>query len=442
MSGTENVHSGHRGRMKEKLVSFGDRIFHTYELLEMLLYYVIPYKDTNPISKALLKRFSGIDGVLSASYDELLAIEGVGPKAAELIYAVGRVNPYDEDKGKRRESFSRLESFGEYFVKLFRGAKTQAVYLALLDNKGELIDTVKICESDYSLGTVRSELFIDKILKSGATFAVVAHNHPYGPLIPSEGDLATNSMIVNDARRAGTPIGEHFIVSGDSYLGFMNNVRGTVANEEASPLKEFEEDALSDIKGLLSYACKDREATRSFLKKYNTKSKISCATEAEVLRHFEGDMSTFVFIKLLFSLKSRCVTDTYKALKMYSEEEIKRYLSSLFLPLSVETLYLISFDGFGRLLSVDLVSEGSVGTLSIAPRRLLDIASKRDASSVIIAHNHPGGFATPSEDDRAGTQVVSDALSASGIKLLAHYVVAGNNVNCVSTVTSLYLEEK
>ena len=67
MMAAESVHKGHRSRMKEKLLTFGERIFHTYELLEMLLYYVIPYRDTNPISKALLKRFSGIDGVLSAN---------------------------------------------------------------------------------------------------------------------------------------------------------------------------------------------------------------------------------------------------------------------------------------------------------------------------------------------------------------------------------------
>ena len=53
------IHAGHRSRMKHKLISHGQHIFDTYELLEMLLYYVIPYKDTNPISKNLLYAFGG-----------------------------------------------------------------------------------------------------------------------------------------------------------------------------------------------------------------------------------------------------------------------------------------------------------------------------------------------------------------------------------------------
>ena len=53
----EKMHVGHRGRMRDKLMTHGARIFDTYELLEMLLYYTIPYKDTNPIAKRLLSEF-------------------------------------------------------------------------------------------------------------------------------------------------------------------------------------------------------------------------------------------------------------------------------------------------------------------------------------------------------------------------------------------------
>ena len=88
---SDNVHQGHRQRMRAKLYTHGDRIFDTYELLEMLLYYVIPYKDTNPISKRLLERFGSLDGVLSARKNELAEIDGIGERAAGLISAVGEL---------------------------------------------------------------------------------------------------------------------------------------------------------------------------------------------------------------------------------------------------------------------------------------------------------------------------------------------------------------
>ena len=63
----EKLHVGHRARMRRKFLSYGSRIFDTYELLEMLLYHAIPYKDTNPVAKRLLMEFGSLEGVLTAS---------------------------------------------------------------------------------------------------------------------------------------------------------------------------------------------------------------------------------------------------------------------------------------------------------------------------------------------------------------------------------------
>ena len=89
---TDNPHIGHRQRMRRKLFEYSRRVFDTYELLEMLLYYSVKLRDTNPISKALLQRFSSLNGVLHAQYDELLTVSGVGKKSAELIVGVNRLH--------------------------------------------------------------------------------------------------------------------------------------------------------------------------------------------------------------------------------------------------------------------------------------------------------------------------------------------------------------
>ena len=67
----ELVHRGHRKRMRRKFSDFGDIVFDTYELLEMLLYYTVPVRDTNPLAKRLLVEFGSLDGVLSASKENL-----------------------------------------------------------------------------------------------------------------------------------------------------------------------------------------------------------------------------------------------------------------------------------------------------------------------------------------------------------------------------------
>ena len=69
----DKIHAGHRARMRAKFARNSVDSFETYELLEMLLYHVIPYKNTHPVSKNLLFRFGNIDGVFSARrvYDGL-----------------------------------------------------------------------------------------------------------------------------------------------------------------------------------------------------------------------------------------------------------------------------------------------------------------------------------------------------------------------------------
>ena len=73
----DRVHGGHRARMKEKLMLFGDQIFDDHELLEMLLYHAIPMRDTNPIAHRLLAVFGSVEGVFSATKEELMSVEGV-----------------------------------------------------------------------------------------------------------------------------------------------------------------------------------------------------------------------------------------------------------------------------------------------------------------------------------------------------------------------------
>ncbi len=219
------IHEGHRERMRDKLLTHGARIFHTYELLEMLLYYVIPYKDTNPVAKNLLDRFSSVDGVFSAEYDELLEVAGVGPRVAELICTVGRIAPF-EDSGSKSEPFDNYEAVGEYFCRYFEGEKSSSVALMLLDNRMEIIKTVRMYDVDYSSGGVRSESFVSEIIKSNASVAIVAHSHPYGAAIPTEGDVATNNMLRSDVERAGALLLEHYVVSGKRYRGFMTDPVG------------------------------------------------------------------------------------------------------------------------------------------------------------------------------------------------------------------------
>ena len=134
------IHEGHRQRMRAKILTHGQRIFDTYELLEMLLYYVIPYKDTNPVAKRLLAAFGSLDAVLSASVEELKAVNGIGDAAARFLTCVGAVSSVldSEVRPTSKTDFSDYSALGNYLVDYFSSQNYNGVAALFFDNNMRL----------------------------------------------------------------------------------------------------------------------------------------------------------------------------------------------------------------------------------------------------------------------------------------------------------------
>ncbi len=81
---------GHRARLRQRFLSVPDQLS-VAELLELILTYALPRKDVGPIANELLIQFKNIDGILSASYDELQGIDGIGEQASIFIKALAHL---------------------------------------------------------------------------------------------------------------------------------------------------------------------------------------------------------------------------------------------------------------------------------------------------------------------------------------------------------------
>ena len=226
-----DIHKGHRQRMRRKFADYTARTFDTYELLEMLLYNAIPYKDTNPVSKKLLARFGSLDGVLSANEDELVTCDGIGRAAAALIRTVGEITS-DEGVGLSSEDYRCFDDYqtaGRFMADYLADSDGYAVAVMLLDNRMRLIDVTTLFSSDYCSGTVRAEVFIEYALKNRASVVIIAHTHPHGPLYPSHEDMVTNNMISDALVSVGVGLAEHFVVMGEGFVGTMGGGGQTLA---------------------------------------------------------------------------------------------------------------------------------------------------------------------------------------------------------------------
>ena len=240
------IHKGHRQRMRDKLLSHGSRVLQSYELLEMLLFYVVPLKNTNPTAKKLMLRFGSLEGVFSASREELCEVEGVGEGIADFLKKVGSliIDNKSEVVEKPLDDYGEV---GEFLVDKLSCEKLPKCVMLLFDSRMHLLDYSEIYELDYSSGAVRPEAFINSAIKKRAAVAITAHNHPFGPLFPTVGDMATNSAVTSALSLAGITHLEHYIICGKKYFGISKQISlSLVQSPELDNFKRSREEKQND----------------------------------------------------------------------------------------------------------------------------------------------------------------------------------------------------
>ena len=80
------IHDGHREKMRARFLAAGLDAFADHEALELLLYYAIPRRDTNPIAHTLMERYGSLSAVLEAPAEDLRKVEGIGETRATALY--------------------------------------------------------------------------------------------------------------------------------------------------------------------------------------------------------------------------------------------------------------------------------------------------------------------------------------------------------------------
>ena len=117
-------------------------------------------------------------------------------------------------------------------------------------------------------------------------------------------------------------------------------------------------------------------------------------------------------------------------------EQCGNYMVPYFFGRERETVFMLCLDAKCKVLCCKMIGEGSVNSANIPIRRVVEIALGANATTVVLAHNHPSGLAIPSADDIQTTHRVAAALNAVEIALADHIVVSKDDF--VSIVQSQY----
>ena len=219
-----SVHEGHRQRLKDRFLLEGLDGFTEVQILELLLFYVIPQKDTNPIAHALLDRFGSLAKVLDAPMPKLMEVEGIKKNAATFIRLMSAVSRSDAiSRSKEETRLTTIAACGEYLKSFFIGRKNETVFLLSLDAKLKVLACRQVGEGSINYASVPIRRVVEMAIEDGATTVVLAHNHPSGIAIPSEDDVHTTRRLAAALATIDIRLIDHIVVADHDYVSMVES---------------------------------------------------------------------------------------------------------------------------------------------------------------------------------------------------------------------------
>lgn len=218
------VHDGHRQRVKDRFLKEGLEHFKEHQVLELLLFYCIPRKDTNVIAHNLIDKFGSLHQVLEASSEELMKVDGISANSAAFLSLIASVTRYYQNSRKKDVvCLDTLEKCGEYLAPRLWGLKNEVVYLLCLDAKCKVLGCKMIGEGSVNSASVPIRKIVEAALQYNATTVILAHNHPAGVAVPSADDIYATGKVAAALEAVDVRLQDHIIVADDDYVSLAQS---------------------------------------------------------------------------------------------------------------------------------------------------------------------------------------------------------------------------
>jgi DNA repair protein RadC len=210
--------------MKRRFLRTGMDNFDDHNVLEILLFYSIPQKDTNPLAHELMARFGSLEGVFDAPAEELMKVPGVGENTAVLIKMIPQVyRRYMISKTGSGAILNTSEKAGAFLLPRFAAERDEVVYLICLDAKCKVLSCRMMFRGSVNSAHVSVRKIVEAALANNSTSVILAHNHPSGIALPSEEDNLTTLRIQTALDALGIELADHIVVADDDFVSIADN---------------------------------------------------------------------------------------------------------------------------------------------------------------------------------------------------------------------------
>jgi DNA repair protein RadC len=218
LSDDENGLSGHRARLRNRLLENGGGALMDHELLEYILGLAIPRRDTKPLAKKLIAHFGSFSGVLTADAKSISSINGMGDTstAAVKIVQSAALRMLSEPV-REMPILSSWQSLLDYLRADMAHLTTERIRVLYLNSKNGLILDEIAGEGSIDQAPIYVREVIRRAINLGAAAVILVHNHPSGDSSPSRQDISLTKEIIEAGKRLGISVHDHIIIGKDGY---------------------------------------------------------------------------------------------------------------------------------------------------------------------------------------------------------------------------------
>lgn len=210
--------------MKRKMLEQGLDGFDDHNVLELLLFYALPRRDTNPLAHALLNHFGSLEAVFEAPLEELVKVPGIGENTASLLKLIPAVSRrYEMCKNAFGEILDSTTKAGDYLAARYLFERDEVVYIVCLDAKRRVICCKALFRGDVNSAEVSVRKIAELALVKNASAIILSHNHTSGIALPSREDERTTKRIKDALASMNITLLDHIIVAGDDYISMAES---------------------------------------------------------------------------------------------------------------------------------------------------------------------------------------------------------------------------
>ena len=213
----KSIHKDHRSRLKNQFVNNGIETLTDIQKLEMLLFYSIPLKDTNPLAHKLINEFGTLSDVLSASYNELIKVDGVKENTATLIRFFGSMLNYCS-RPVADETLNSSSKAKQFITQYFKHVSVEQFYVFCLTKSSVVKKAFLINSGTTSEVNVEIRNITEKALETNCNRMIIAHNHPAGKAVMSNQDCRFTYSLLCSCILNNIELLDHVIVGVDKTI--------------------------------------------------------------------------------------------------------------------------------------------------------------------------------------------------------------------------------